>query len=226
MYARESSQYKLLAPVAYGIWEALDQLERRVAVKLIDMAAPRSEGCKSHAETLVEQPVQHENLAQIYACFLSSSDRYLWLVSQLSDMGSMQLLLQARWGEGLGETAVCGALEQVARGLAYLHEQQFVHRDVCAANILVSSSGLVRLSFGTYCVPLSEGTRDLVGSLTHAAPEVVWGTDYAPACDIWSLGITALELLRGDPPNAGLSPPLRIVQAIVHNVSNPLPSLA
>ena len=56
-----------------------------------------------------------------------------------------------------------------------------------------------------------------MGTLTHAAPEVVWGTDYAPACDVWSLGITFVELLEGEAPNAQLSPPLRIVQAIVHS---------
>lgn len=107
-------------------------------------------------------------------------------------------------------------MKQVVDGLAFLHAKQWVHRDICGSHVLVCKNGTVRLCFSKDSCPVAEANRDLVGTLTHMAPEVVWGTDYSERCDQWSLGVTFIELLQGFAPNSQLSPPLRIVQAIVH----------
>ncbi len=160
------------------------------------------------------QPLVHENVARIYAVFLES---FLWIVSEYAEYGAVRSIVQACFGgsRGLGEEEAVAVLSQAAQGLAFMHGCSYLHRDVCGNNVILCGDGTVKLT-GTYAVAVAETSRDLVGTLTHAAPEVVWGTDYAPACDIWSLGITALELLHGTAPHEAQNPPLRIVQAIVH----------
>jgi serine/threonine protein kinase len=156
----------------------------------------------------------HENVARIWAVFL---EKCMWIVSEYAEYGTARSVMQTCFAgaRGLGEEETVAMLGQAAQGLAFMHASSYLHRDVCGNNFLVCRDGTVKLA-GSYAVLAAEASRELVGTLTHAAPEVVWGTDYASACDVWSLGIAALELLHGVAPHQALSPPLRIVQAIVH----------
>ncbi len=107
-------------------------------------------------------------------------DAFLWIVSEYAEFGSVKTLL-AVLGTGLSEDDAIAVWGQAANGLAFLHRAQFLHRDVCAQNVVVSSGGEAKLA-GTLMIAVADTSRDLLGSLTHAAPEVVWGTDYGEAC--------------------------------------------
>eukprot|EP01089_Gocevia_fonbrunei_P001341 TRINITY_DN11244_c0_g1_i1.p1 TRINITY_DN11244_c0_g1~~TRINITY_DN11244_c0_g1_i1.p1 ORF type:complete len:181 (-),score=36.92 TRINITY_DN11244_c0_g1_i1:583-1125(-) len=90
-------------------------------------------------------------------------------------------------------------------GLVYLHSKKILHRDIKSGNILINDQGIVKLAdFG---VSDTLGMDDeLIGSPYWMAPEVAMEDSYDTRCDIWSLGITIIEMAEGYPPNAHLKP--------------------
>jgi serine/threonine-protein kinase OSR1/STK39 len=108
-------------------------------------------------------------------------------------------------------------LQQTLQGLQYLHEKGHIHRDIKCGNILLDASGGVRLAdFGVTGWTIARGMRQdivktFVGTPAWMAPEVLEQSEgYDSRADIWSLGITALELAKGCAPYAHL-PPMRIL---------------
>lgn len=133
---------------------------------------------------------------QLLAFFLLSARRFV-------DSGSLAGVIQ-KYGV-FQEKLIAVYLKQVLEGLCYLHENGVVHRDIKSHNLLITSSGVVKLAdFGIAHLYQPEGALALmdtdVGSPYWMAPEVIQLIEASPASDIWSLGCTALELLTGSPP--------------------------
>lgn len=152
----------------------------------------------------------------------------LWLVTEYMDGGSLADLLQAIGSSNsitttatmntntttttyftFTEECIADALCFVVHGLVFLHSHRIVHRDLKAGNILLTSDGKAKLADFGVAVQLNNTVskrRTLIGSPYWMAPEVVLESSYAYPADIWSLGITALELAEGSPPLANVHP--------------------
>ena len=107
----------------------------------------------------------------------------------------------------LSEQQIANVMQQSLAGLAYLHSQGKIHRDIKGGNILSDSHGMCKLAdfgvSGNLDKTLGKH-RTVIGTPHWMAPEVLMSDDYNELADIWSLGITAYELAVGEPPHAKL----------------------
>ena len=129
-------------------------------------------------------------------------DDHLWLVLEYCNAGSVSDLIKST-GRTLTEIEISSVLQAVLKGLEYLHDTKKIHRDIKAGNILLDNRGNAKLAdFGVSAQLLN--TYDKKGTLTGTpywmSPEVLSDSEYNKKTDIWSLGITAIEMAEGEPP--------------------------
>lgn len=157
---------------------------------------------------------------QLYGSYKRGTSE-LWIVTEYCGGGSTADLMRIVH-RTLNEAQIASILAQVLRGLEFLHSQLKIHRDIKAANVLLTTSGEVKLADFGVAKQMTDSTsgkgRTVIGTPFWMAPEVISGTMYDTKADIWSLGITAIELADGDPPLSDMRP-LRAIFLIPMNPS-------
>jgi serine/threonine protein kinase len=101
-------------------------------------------------------------------------------------------------------------------GLAFMHRNHRLHRDIKSDNILVDFNGYVKIADFGFAIGLNkeeDKRRSVVGTPYWMAPELIRGLAYGDKVDVWSLGITAIEMAEGEPPHIN-EPPLRALLLI------------
>jgi hypothetical protein len=178
------------------------------AIKIIDLTGADDEMTDIEQEIKVLSSCHCEQLTSYYGSFLA--DKQLWVVMEYVAGGSCaDMIAPGALGPVGDEVALAVIMHQLLTGLAYLHASRKIHRDVKAANILLTEDGEVRLAdFGaTGQLTDSVTKRDTrVGTPLWMAPEVIREDHYDGKADIWSVGITAIELAQGQPPLSDISP--------------------
>ena len=145
-------------------------------------------------------------------------DHKLWLIMEYCRAGSVADLIKVR-KEPLNETQIAAILYAALKGLEYLHLSKKVHRDIKAGNILLDISGDAKLGdFGVSAESLGTetGFYSVIGTPFWMSPEVISRSKYNKKTDIWSLGITAIEMAEGEPPYSHIHP-FRAMFAIKSN---------
>ncbi|TMW55791.1 hypothetical protein Poli38472_010673 [Pythium oligandrum] len=172
-------------------------------------------------EIHILEKCQSPFIVQYYGSFLYES--HLWISMEFCAAGSLADLLALR-RRCLNEAQVAAVCANVALGLAYLHANHSIHRDIKAGNILLASSGIAKLAdFGVSAqlTTTINKRKTVIGTPFWMAPEVIQESQYDGKADIWSLGITAIELAEGEPPLAQMHP----MRAIFMIPSRPSPTL-
>ena len=109
----------------------------------------------------------------------------------------------------LDEQAISALMYSVLNGLDYLHSNKMIHRDIKADNILLDDNGNAKIAdFGVSAKLLSTyGSKDsVIGTPFWMSPEILSGSKYTSKTDIWSLGITSIEIAEGEPPFSNYYP--------------------
>ncbi|RDX84194.1 Serine/threonine-protein kinase fray2, partial [Mucuna pruriens] len=225
-YSVNPSDYKLLEEVGYGasatVYRAIYlPYNEEVAVKCLDLDRCNSNLDDIRREAQTMSLIEHPNVVRAFCSFVV--ERSLWVVMGFMAQGSCLHLMKAAYPEGFEEAAIGSILKETLKALEYLHRHGHIHRDVKAGNILLDSNGQVKLAdFGVSACMFDTGDRQrsrntFVGTPCWMAPEVLQpGTGYNFKADIWSFGITALELAHGHAPFSKY-PPMKVLLMTIQN---------
>eukprot|EP00300_Choanocystis_sp_HF-7_P002731 c12066_g1_i1.p1 GENE.c12066_g1_i1~~c12066_g1_i1.p1 ORF type:complete len:483 (+),score=119.50 c12066_g1_i1:50-1498(+) len=184
----------------------------RVAIKVISRSAGADMKAVENEIALMKLCSHHPNVVDYQETFLTSSE--LWVVMEYMPGGSLtQMLLFNQ----LTEKQIAYVCREALRALSFLHSENRIHRDIKSDNFLLGMKGEVKLAdFGFAAQLTAEGQnrKSVVGTPYWMAPEIIRGSKYGVAVDIWSLGIMAIEMADGQPPWID-EPPLRALLLIV-----------
>lgn len=167
----------------------------RLAVKI----SPMSDLENIKNEIAMHALSQHDNIVQYKETFAHGDS--LWILLEYMEGGALTDVLgrSIKWHE----KDIAYVCREVTKGLAFLHRHHKLHRDIKSDNILVDFLGNVKLADFGFAVGLTEEENkrsSVVGTPYWMAPELIRGLEYDLKVDVWSTGITAIEMAEGEPP--------------------------
>lgn len=172
-------------------------------------------------EVALLQSCTSDLVVQYRGSFVHEGD--LWIVQEFCTGGSLADLLSYT-GRQLTEDEIADVLVFMVRGLAYLHDKRLLHRDVKAGNVLLTDDGRAKVADFGVSVQLSSSVskrRTVIGTPFWMAPEIIQESAYDGRADVWSLGITAIEMADTLPPYSDVHP----MRALFLIPSKPPPTL-
>ena len=213
--------FTLLYPIGNGgfgkVYKARHKSSNQIfAIKILDF----TKGCNNDKknisfnyksilqETSLMRLINESNyIIKYYGSYYSHQSNTIWLILEYCSSGSAVDLMLSM-GRTLSEVEIATIMEMVLKGLDLIHKINLIHRDIKGANILLSEDGYAKLGdFGVGIQMTDEEFRtSKKGSPYWMSPQVILNRNYDTKTDIWSLGITCLELAEGEPPYGDLKP--------------------
>ncbi|KAF8647096.1 hypothetical protein AX16_006930 [Volvariella volvacea WC 439] len=178
-----------------------------VALKIINLDTSDDDVSDIQREVaLLTQLRDAPNITKYYGCYMDGPR--VWIVMEFAQGGSVLSLMKASNDSCIEERFVAVIIREVLVALSYLHKVPVIHRDMKAANVLVTATGKVMIcDFGVSALLATTSSKrnTLTGTPYWMAPEVVQSVPaYDTKADIWSLGIMIYEMIKGMPPHSNL----------------------
>ncbi|XP_021853814.1 uncharacterized protein [Spinacia oleracea] len=225
-YPVDAKDYKLYEEVGEGVSATVYRalcipFNEVVAIKVLDLERCNNDLDGIRREVHTMSLIDHSNVLRAHCSFTAGHS--LWVVMPYMAGGSCLHIMKSTYPEGFEEPVIATLLCETLKALLYLHAHGHIHRDVKAGNILLDTNGTVKLAdFGVSACMFDTGDRQrsrntFVGTPCWMAPEVMQqlhGYDFK--ADIWSFGITALELAHGHAPFSKY-PPMKVLLMTLQN---------
>eukprot|EP00484_Ammonia_sp_Unknown_P017140 CAMPEP_0197027836 /NCGR_PEP_ID=MMETSP1384-20130603/7703_1 /TAXON_ID=29189 /ORGANISM="Ammonia sp." /LENGTH=672 /DNA_ID=CAMNT_0042456751 /DNA_START=99 /DNA_END=2117 /DNA_ORIENTATION=+ len=200
--------FDILQPLgegAYGmVYKAFDTRDKEiVALKIMPLEA---EAGSMEKEIRLLQSCKSDYIVNFRGSFIK--DEMIWLAMEYCEGGAVLDLMRIT-GENLQEEQIQIIMRESLKGLQYLHKKNLVHRDIKAGNVLLNHRGQCKLAdFGVAkdTSNANDYAKTTIGTPYWMAPEVFGKGRYDTKADIWSLGITAIEMATGKPPHSDKAP--------------------
>ena len=208
----------------YGIvYKVQDKYTNKIyAAKISSLYTNNLESNKKEINVLKQ--CNSPYIIHYYGSYLKN--KTIWIILEYCDAGSVLDLMRIS-NKNLNEQQIASIISMVLKGLIFLHEQKKIHRDIKAGNILLSNNGYAKLGdFGVSAELMHSFSKKVskIGTPYWMSPEVISQNRYDSKCDIWSLGITCIELAEGEPPYSEIRTFL-VMKKIINNppkgLSNP-----
>jgi len=220
--------FQLLAPLGRGSYGSVYTARLRqspsadlVAVKIIPLT-DSDEVESIQKEIGILRVCSHPNVVRYYGSYRTPDA--LWISMEYCAGGSVSDVMHAL-GKPLEEDVIAYVCSEVLKGLAYLHSNGRVHRDIKCGNVLLTEQGEVKLADFGVAAQLTHTLskrNTFIGTPHWMAPEVIQSSSYDGKVDVWALGITAIEMAERYPPRWRVNPN-RVIFMVVRD---PAPHLA
>ena len=214
--------FTLIYPIGHGafgsVYKAVhNSTKKTYAIKIIDYSKDNNKENNNiinfnymsvQQETSIMKLVSDSKyIVKYYGSYFSRKSNTLWLILEYCSSGSANDLMFSM-NRTFSEVELATIMEMVLQGLALMHKKNLIHRDIKGANILLSEDGYAKLGdFGVGAQLSTEKYRmSKKGSPYWMSPQIASNLKYDFKTDIWSLGITCIELLEGEPPFSQLKP--------------------
>eukprot|EP01102_Stenamoeba_stenopodia_P001732 TRINITY_DN11577_c0_g1_i1.p1 TRINITY_DN11577_c0_g1~~TRINITY_DN11577_c0_g1_i1.p1 ORF type:complete len:544 (-),score=97.72 TRINITY_DN11577_c0_g1_i1:149-1567(-) len=218
-----SEQFIIETPLGEGAYGQVFSARHKdtgfvVAVKSMIMNPKLKKGIEKEIKILSR--CRHSNIVQYYGSYFKQGNIYV--IMEFCIAGSA-LDYQKIINRPFTEHEVSAFFTEVIKGLTYLHKNHFIHRDLKPQNILVNAQGIPKIADFGVSRELDQGQLGvtIVGTPLYSSPEVLEGEPYDYSADIWSLGITILHFVEGNPPYHDR----QLMAAIMAIAQNPAPQL-
>ena len=219
--------FTLISPIGHGafgsVYKAIHNASKKIyAIKIIQYFKDEQNLLSNinHMENInfCYKTVQEETslmrlvnssdyIVKYYGSYFSRQTNTLWLILEYCASGSVIDLMLAM-DRTYTEIEIATIIKMVLQGLILIHNKNLIHRDIKGANILLSEEGFAKIGDFGVGVKLNQDNfrKSKKGSPYWMSPQVVLNEEYGIGTDIWSLGVTCLELINGEPPNSSLKP--------------------
>ncbi|TFY74154.1 hypothetical protein EWM64_g9858 [Hericium alpestre] len=158
--------------------------------------------------------ISHVNIIHFYGAYMSPSSSEIKVVMEVCEGKSLEAVgkrIKER-GARVGEKVAGRLAEGILQGLAYLHSKKLIHRDIKPSNILLSREGVVKLcDFGVSGELVESRAGTFTGTSLYMAPERLSGLEYSIRADVWSTGLSLLELIQNRFPFTADLPPIELM---------------
>jgi len=175
------------------------ETQQKVAIKKINVSQYNIDSLA--AEVYLMKTSEHENIVKYIDSYWDETR--LWIVMEYMDGGNLATILQYHNEFPLTEIQIRYVTYSILNGLAYLHLNHRIHRDLKSDNILLSKNGSIKIGdfgFAAQLTQVQPKRNTKSGTTYWMAPEVLGGQEYDTSVDIWALGILIMEMAEGDPP--------------------------
>ncbi|KAK2702568.1 hypothetical protein QYM36_018825 [Artemia franciscana] len=197
--------YHNFVPLGRGgfgaVFKAQDKFTNEtVAIKIVDVEQPHRSSEKIYREVEALAKLQSPYFPKFYGSY--RRDQKLWIIMEfINGSSAMDLMMRGP----VDEFYIRIILREVLKGINYLHSNNLIHRDIKAANILIGGNGEVKIGDLGGIIEATDsqwisGQDTMYGTRLWLSPEQLFNSRYNKKVDIWSLGITAIELSQREPP--------------------------